>query len=332
MKNYKNILIYLPNWLGDIIMSYPVIDGIKKYFPNSKLSLLGISSMIGIFEDNPIIDKTIDIKKYKSIKKRDFDIIILFQNSFISAFNAFKIGAKQRIGYSTDSRKLLLTKHTSANYDGSKEAHTTDHYINMVNKILNINIGIPPPLLLPISNKLKERARLYLEKENILNKTIFAYGIGATNGFGKIWDEKHYAQLANNLHDKYNAHTLFVATANDKDTINNIKKHLNHEPRIPSTDLGTIAAILSYCKGFVGNDSGAMHLASAIGIPTIGLYFATPVSKNYPRGTKTEIIAKYMPCQLCSGIKCSYNDKTYECRSLIKPQEVLDCLESILQK
>lgn len=183
---------------------------------------------------------------------------------------------------------------------------------------------------MPIGNKLKEKGKQYLEKENIFGKTIFAYGIGATNGLGKIWDEKHFALLANMLHKKHDAITLFVATANDINIINNIKKYIDHEPIIPSSDLGTIAAILSYCRGFIGNDSGAMHLASAIGMPTVGLYFATPSFKNYPRGIKSKFIAKYMPCKICSGIKCTYNTKTYECRSLIKPQDVFDTIQSLL--
>ncbi len=331
MKTYDKILVYMPNWLGDVIMSYPVIDNLKKCFPQSSISVMGKSSMMNIFEDNPIIDMVIDVEQYQSINKKDFDAIILMPNSFISAYRAFKIGIKERIGTNTDWRSLLLTKRLNVKkYAGYRKLHTTDRYITIINQTLGLDISTPPQLLIPISDKLKQNAREYLESNNIFGEKIFAYGIGATNGLGKIWDEKHYAMLANMNHEKHKAHTLFVATPSDKDTIEKIKLHMNHEPFIPNVSLGTIAGILSYCSGFVGNDSGAMHLASAIGIPTVGLYFATPAGKNSPRGINTKAIAKYMPCKICSGLECTYNDKSYECRTLIKPDEVFETLSSVL--
>ncbi len=334
MQNYKNILIYLPNWLGDIIMSYPAINAIKVCYPQSNITVVGKMSMTTIFEGNEIIDNIIDINKYKEINKNDFDIIILLPNSLISAFRAFRMGIKERVGFSTDYRKMLLTKHTTARYKGYEDTHTTDHYINMINATLNLNIEIPRPLLLPISEKLRSKAKAYLEEQNIAGKAIFAYGIGATNGLGKIWNEQYYGEVANRMRQKYNASTLFVATPSDAPTIANIKKYLDHEPIIPNTDLGTIAAILSYSSFFLGNDSGAMHLASAIGIPTIGLYFSTPYAKNYPRGKATEVLAKYTDCaplgKLCSGRKCHYGKKTYECRYLIKPEDIFNLSDKML--
>ncbi len=330
MTTYQRILIYMPNWLGDVIMAYPVLDNLKACFPESSLSVMGKAPMMSIFEGNPIIDKIIDVKKYASIKKSDFDAIILLPHSLESGFRALRTRIKERIGYGTDWRGLFLTKQITAKYENYEIYHTTDHYINLINNIFDTNIAMPPKLLLPISDKLKQNAKEYLQKENVFGEKIFAYGIGATNGLGKIWNEKHYAMLANMNYEKHNAHSLFVATPNDKDTVAKIKKYMNHDPIITNTTLGTIAGILSYCAGFVGNDSGAMHLSSAIGIPTIGLYFATPVGKNYPRGENTRVIAKYADCHICSGIKCHHNNKSYECRSLITPEEVFDTLSSII--
>ncbi len=332
MKTYKNILVYMPNWLGDVIMAYPVIDNLKKCFPESSVSVMGKAVMMSIFEDNPIIDKIIDVKNYKSINKKDFDAIILTPNSFISGFQAWRTGIKNRFGSNTDSRGIFLTKKIDVKYPEYLKLHTTDRYITIVNKSFGVDIEIPPQLLLPIGKQLKQNAKEYLESLGIFGEKIFAYGIGATNGLGKIWSEKHYAELANTNHKKHKAHTLFVATPNDKDTIARIKEHMDHEPFITNTTLGTIAGILSYCSGFVGNDSGAMHLSSAVGVPTVGLYFATPAYKNYPRGENVRYIEKHSPCEMCSGIKCTYKNESYECRTLITPDEVFEMLSNILTK
>ncbi len=73
MKNYKNMLVYLPNWLGDIIMCYPAIENIKKQMPQTSISVMGKKSMTTIFIDNPIIDKIIDVEEYKQVNKDDYD-------------------------------------------------------------------------------------------------------------------------------------------------------------------------------------------------------------------------------------------------------------------
>ena len=91
-----------------------------------------------------------------------------------------------------------------------------------------------------------------------------------------------------------------------------------------------VAAILSLCDGFIGNDSGAMHVASIVGIPTLALYFATPAYQNFPIGINSHIIEKKPdnPACICGGKKCKL--ETFECREVVKPQEVISKFESII--
>ena len=166
--------------------------------------------------------------------------------------------------------------------------HTADYYVNLL-KAIGINEK-RPSIKLKIKEDILNKAKDYLKSVNPENKKIFAYGIGATNSVGKIWREEYFAEVANYLSNKYDALTLFITTPNEKEISDKISAMLLKDPIIPYMSLDMIAAILSLCDGFIGNDSGAMHVASIVGIPTLALYFATPAYQNFPIGINSHII------------------------------------------
>ena len=225
-----------------------------------------------------------------------------------------------------DYRNFMLTKAVAR-----KEVrwiHTSDYYVNLL-KAIGINEE-RPNITLKIKDEVLNKAKDYLKTVNPENKKIFAYGIGATNSIGKIWREEYFAEVANYLSNQYDALTLFITTPNEKEISDKISAMLLKEPIIPYMSLDMIAAILSLCDGFIGNDSGAMHIASIVGIPTLALYFATPAYQNSPIGINSHIIEKKPdnPACICGGKKCKL--ETFECREVIKPQEVISKFESMI--
>ncbi len=326
MKKINKILIHAPNWLGDIMMSLPAMTLIREKYSDAHISIFLKSSMCSVFEESDIINETIPLSKIDTIKSKKFDMAILFPNSFISALRVFGKGIKYRVGYSGDYRNMMLTH--IADRKPVRWINTTAYYVNML-KVIGIESEVPK-VKLNIGSKALERASLYLENEDALSKPIFAYGVGATNSFGKVWHEKHFAEIMNTLSKKYDAKTLIISTPEESEMVKNVVSLLDHKPLIPHRDLATISAMLSLCKGFIGNDSGAMHLSSAIGIPTLGLYFATPPYQNMPIGERSDIIVKQLPCAFCGGQKCKLG--TFECREVIKPNEVLAKFENMIEK
>ncbi|WP_297299682.1 glycosyltransferase family 9 protein [uncultured Brachyspira sp.] len=327
MKDIKNLLIHSPNWLGDIIMSIPAIYLIRQKYKDIKITVMTKKSMFGIFKAIDLVDDVIDLKPIKHLRKYDFDTVILFPNSFESAFRIFGHGIKRRIGYKADYRSFMLTD--AVDRKEVRWIHTSDYYVNLL-KAIDINEQ-RPVIKLKIKDELLNEAKEYLKKVNPNNKKIFAYGIGATNSFGKIWKEEYFADVANHLSTKYDALTLFVTTPNEKEISDKISAMLYNEPIIPYMSLDMIAAILSLCDGFIGNDSGAMHVASIVGIPTLALYFATPAYQNFPIGINSQIIEKKVdnPACICGGKKCKL--ETFECREIIKPNEVIGTFEKMLK-
>ena len=326
MKEIKNLLIHAPNWLGDIVMSLPAIHLIKEEYKDIKITALAKKSMFGILTVSGLVDDVIEVKRFPALRKYHFDAALLFPNSFESAFRVFGHGIKRRIGYKADYRSFMLTDRVER--EPVRWWHTADYYVNLL-KAININKP-RPNIKLNIKEDILNNAKEYIKTINPENKKIFAYGIGATNSFGKIWKEEYFAEVINYLSNKYNAITLFITTPNEKEISDKISSMLNEKPIIPYTSLDNIAAILSLCDGFIGNDSGAMHVASIVGIPTLALYFATPAGINSPIGSNSHIIEKKPDNKacICGGRKCSLN--TFECREIIKPEEVINKFEGII--
>ncbi|OEJ13960.1 heptosyltransferase [Brachyspira hampsonii] len=326
MENIKNLLIHSPNWLGDIIMSMPSIHLIKEKYEGIKITVMAKKSMFGIFEASDLVDECLEVKRFPHLRKYHFDAALIFPNSFESAFRVFGHGIKRRIGYKADYRNFMLTD--AVDRKEVRWIHTSDYYVNLL-KAIGINEQ-RPSIKLKIKEDILNKAKDYLKTVNPENKKIFAYGIGATNSVGKIWKEEYFAEAANYLSNKYDALTLFITTPNEKEISDKISAMLLKEPIIPYMSLDMIAGILSLCNGFIGNDSGAMHLASIVGIPTLALYFATPAYQNSPIGINSEIIEKKPdnPACVCGGKKCKL--ETFECRKVIKPNEVISKFESII--
>ena len=321
-----NLLIHSPNWLGDIIMSMPAIYLIKEKYKDIKITVMAKKSMFGIFTVSDLVDDCIEIKKFPSLRKYNFDAALLFPNSFESAFRVFGHGIKKRIGYKADYRNFMLTD--AVDRKEVRWIHTSDYYVNML-KAIGINEK-RPSIKLNIKDEILNKAKDFMNEVNPEKKKIFAYGIGATNSAGKIWKEEYFAEVANYLSQKYDALTLFITTPNEKEISDKISAMLYKDPIIPYMPLDMIAAVLSLCDGFIGNDSGAMHVASIVGIPTLALYFATPAYQNFPIGINSHAIEKKPnnPACICGGKKCKLN--TFECREIIKPEEVINKFESIL--
>ena len=326
MDNIRNLLIHSPNWLGDIVMSIPAIYLIREKYSDIKITVMSKKSMFGIFTVSGLIDECLELKRFPHLRKYHFDVALLFPNSFESAFRVFGHGIKKRVGYKSDGRNFMLTD--AVDRKNVRWINTSDYYVNLLKAI-----GIDkkrPPIKLNIRDEILNKAKEYMKEINPDNKIVFAYGIGATNSIGKIWKEEYFAETANYLSNKYDALTLFITTPNEKEISDKISAMLYNDPVIPYMPLDMIAAILSLCDGFIGNDSGAMHVASIVGIPTLALYFATPAYQNYPIGINSHVIEKKPnnPACICGGKKCEIN--TFECREVIKPEEVINKFENII--
>lgn len=328
MRNIR-ILVRATNWIGDSIMSLPAIEQLRENFPDAYISVLLKEWVRPIFEAHPAVDEIILYNRrnffqiIKEIRKRRFQIAILFQNAFEAALVSFLAGIGIRVGIDKDARRFLLTHPVRR-----KKQHHIRNYLDIISAI-----GI----------KVKERNPvLYLKDDYIFSaeKTIIKYGIGkddflvgispgAMYGPAKRWPTKYFAEIADMAIEKWNAKVIIFGSKKESEICSQVKGMAKKKEAIIDlsgrTDLATSMGIIKRCNLFLSNDSGLMHIASSLSVPTIGIFGSTDPDLTGPKGDFTKVIWSKAPCSPCFKRDCPH----LECLYSITPDQVWKRMEEM---
>jgi heptosyltransferase-2 len=209
-KHQVKIMIRAANWVGDAIMTTPVIRAVRINFPKAKITVLAKPWVIPVYENNPYIDEVLvyesngrhkkgigTLKLEKDLRAYKFDLAILMQNAFEAGLIAYLGAMKERLGYNTDGRGLLLNR--SIKLDPAlKKGHLIDYYIGILKGASLIDDGRNLDLYLSASDR--RCAKDFLEKQKFdLSKPVIGINPGATGGTAKRWFPERYAKVCEKL-------------------------------------------------------------------------------------------------------------------------------------
>lgn len=329
------VLVRATNWIGDAIMSLPAIRAIHDR-PNTKVAILARTYVADIYKDQNVADELMeyDVRgKHAGIRGRErlvselraqkFDIAILLQNAFDAAWLAWRAGIPQRIGYARDGRSMLLTNAIPVPKPGETPTHEKYYYLELLKRAGWID-SIPEEsfikLLVPESNR--ARAAKFLADAGARRHALkIAIGAGAAYGSAKCWPPMRFAELANRLRSQWDADVIFFGAASETPVSSAIASEMRQPPidLTGKTAIADLPALLSQCQVFVGNDSGAMHIAAAVGLPTIGIFGPTDPLGTAP-ATPRSIVVRHQPyCSPCFLRRCPID---HRCMTHITPGEV----------
>jgi len=340
------IVVRGTNWIGDAVMQIPALRELRRIFPLSRISLLTRGWAKGIFEDADFIDEILIIEKSESkirdvlaqskiLKNLNFDLAVLFPNSFESALVA-KLGViPKRFGYAKDARAFLLTDAVPIPV-WKNERHEVFYYLNLVAEVEKRILGTEtvttnnPRFNLIISGARKTRAREILSENGVdLTKRIVALGVGSTNSRAKRWQAISYAKLNDKLQNESNANVILVGATDELDISNEVYEKSKKKPIIltGATNLAEAAAILSEVGLFVSNDMGLAHIASAVGTKTLVIF--GPTNPKTTRPWNAEIIYKAVECAPCMLRDCPID---HRCMTRISADEVFEKAKELLRR
>ncbi len=332
-KIYK-ILVRVPNWIGDVVMSMPALEGLRSNFPSARLTVVAKPWVIDLLDANPSVDEIVayDTKSgplagprsilamAKRIREANYDMAVLFQNAFEAALLVWLGKVRHRVGYSTDGRAILLTHAIPRPKTGYRSRHQVDYYINLLRSI-GLKIASRDPRLF-LSEELKDRARQFMSRHEFdPDRITVGLAPGAMYGEAKRWPAARFAQVADLAVDRWNANILIFGSEKEKHIGEAVQKAMRH-PSIDlsgKTSLGQAIELVSICSFFVTNDSGLMHISAALGVPTLAIFGSTDPTATGPRGPKTRIIYHEVDCAPCLRPTCS---KDFRCMLSIEPDEV----------
>lgn len=337
----KKILVRAVNWIGDTVMSIPAIKAIRLLYPESHITVLGKPSVINVLSLTEDIDDFILyeiseedyrlIKRFrlgKLIKEKGFDKCFIFPNSFDSAIVPFIAGIPERIGFQGCFRTPLLTLKVKRPLP---EMHQAEKYFELV-KADGFSGNIPGFKLEPDLDSLKWADDFMKFHIRSKGKIVVGVSPGAEYGPAKRWFPDRFAGLINRVKNVYDAEVVLVGSDNDRDVCGSVNRQVsgNIVDMSGKTSIKQLIALLKKMTLLITNDTGAMHLASAVDIPVIAVFGSTDSRATSPVAGKIKIVKSNVSCSPCLKRMCV--KKTYECFSKISVKEVFNEVKNILDK
>lgn len=363
----KRILVLAPNWLGDVIMAAPLLTYLREVsLTSGKQSLeiiLGIRRIWApLFADDPRLDGTMILERNgkhagvaglfrqaRNMRALDVDAVLLGPPSLRAGLAAHLAGIRRRIGYRSDVRDWLLSDGLPVMERGS--AHYTHEMLLLGNALLR-NLDLPeslvdetgadsdgppdfdPGLYLP-------GCRDWVAAESGSGAPLWAVAPGTTFGQAKTWPAGRVGEFLDLAVRGRGRRVVLLGDASCRDFCQLLRhstglpwrEELSGPPavidRTGKTDLPGVVKLLKASEGFVGNDSGLMHLAGALGIPTVGIFGSSNPRWTAPAGPSTAIVfPEGYPCRPCYRPTC--NQPKF-CLEDIPAFQVIGVLEGLLE-
>jgi heptosyltransferase-2 len=336
----RRILVKELNWLGDVVMSLPALHALRRAFPQSKISVLIKRPLASFFDGADWLEEVIpydvspglagvgDRRRIVSqLRERYFDLAVLFPKSFEAAFWAAMAGVPRRIGFSTQGRRFLLTDRLPFGVE-LRRHHQIFDYLHLLRETLGID-GDAADCLPAVHGPHRDKMRGWLDSQRRRNGRIVALAVAAAYGPAKEWPVDHYAALIDLLAERYDAECVLVGSGNEVAKCEQVVSASRQGGLVTAgqTSVGEAMALLSLCDGFVGNDSGSMHVAGALGIPTVGIYGSTNPQRTSPLGPLTKVLYDRIECSPCFERTCRFGH--YDCLKRIEPERVVTALAQL---
>jgi len=314
--------------IGNIFMLLPAINSLKAKFPNAEINFLTLSSNYNAIQLTEVIDEIYTINTQspisfiktwciavKVLKSKEYDVIIDFEQfARFSALLTWQIGSKKNIGFKTERqhRHHLYTDSVPYNND----IHITRSFYELV-----IRAGVTQPYSnyfhLKNIKKLREDGKKLLSKYRInINQPIAILHIGTSDNFGeRRWRPKYYAALADLLKNNYNIQSILTGLAEEAPLLTEVQQHLQTTGHITNLagklSFHEYLTLITAADFVISADTSAVHIASAVNTPVVGLYGPNTATLYGPWGNNSLSISANLQCSPCIT---NFNGKINTCR------------------
>jgi len=365
MTRSPKILLKMPNWVGDCVMATPAIAWLLDALPEAQIHAVARPGVASVLEGHPWLHRlwALDIRKAspaesEELKQQQYDAVVLFTNSLSSAWVAWKLGARHRIGYARGGRSLLLTRRLRYNklewqtrtprplskksIPGPRQEkpppphHMVAYYLGLVDAAVEaLQAGeqrVPsiytPPLLLHVTGTADLAVDQLLARHNLTGKRLIGLNPGAAYGGAKRWPVERLASVADLL---ATPDTAFISTASPAESpFTDIIAQHTQQPihRLgEEVDLAGLTGLISRLALLITNDSGPMHIAAAVQTPTVAIFGPTDWNVTYPYSPHAVVVRQSPDCAPCFLRECPID---HRCMRDITAEEVARAARALL--
>ena len=343
MNKSDTILVFCPNWVGDVVMATPIFKCFRENYPDARIIGLIRSYAKGVVEDAPWFDQLIEMndKTWRGfarlvfqIRRQKGQIAVVLPNTFRSALLARLGGAQKIYGYRRNSRTALLTDGPRPLRDGDKirPVPMVAYYLEICRQMqLTVDQDIKPRLY--ISRSLRERGRRLLERYGIKpDDMVIGLNPGAQYGASKCWPPEHFARLAELLEQRWNCRLLLFIGPGEESIgfrIAELSRAAIINTGPDRVDLALLKPLIQRCRLLVTNDTGPRHYAVAFDIPVVVIMGPTDPRYTHANLEKTRVLRRELDCSPCHLKECPLE---HSCMRDISPQDVLQVAEQLIQE
>jgi lipopolysaccharide heptosyltransferase II len=325
----KRPVILAPNWLGDAVMALPAMADVRRAAPEARIAVAARASVAPLFHLVPDVDDVIVLEHRASLGRvtswrqvgselagRGFDTAILLPNSMHAALIASRAGVPERWGYGTSWRSRLLTRAIHP----PSGLHQAAYYQRLVEALGFANGSAAPRVKVP-GDMVEAGGRLLGEAGWDRARPLAAIAPGAAYGGAKRWPSHAFAELVDALAAD-GVQSVLIGSVADASTVADVLARVKSEGALNltgRTDLPQLAGLLSHCRALVTNDSGAMHLAAAVGVSVTAVFGPTSERATRPLGDAHVVITHDVWCRPCMLRECPLD---HRCMTGIEPERV----------
>jgi lipopolysaccharide heptosyltransferase II len=333
----SRVCVRATNWLGDAVMSLPAIRAIRGVFPHAHIAVIARPWVADLYSRESSIDRVIPYTAQKGLHaKRDFaarlrterfDGAILLQNAFDAAWLTWLAGIPERIGYDRDARRLLLTQAIPVPEPGDIPRHQRFYYLELLRRAGMIE-RLPADDAIRLDGIGEARLAGEVQLRSLaIDSPVIGVSPGAAYGNAKRWLPERFAEAARSV---LNHTVLLFGSPAERELCQAIAAQLPNARNLAgATTLREFIDLAAACHLFLTNDSGAMHVASALGVPTIAIFGATDDTTTGPTGPFARVVREHAECSPCLLRECPID---HRCMSAVTVQRVAATAHQLLEQ
>lgn len=336
---FDKILVRATNWVGDAVMSLPALRALRDRFPQSEISILAKPWVADLYRREPFCDRLIPYtaaslsEKWRAARELrgfHFDSAILLQNAFEAAAIAFAAGIPNRIGYARDGRSPLLTRAIAVPTRDEIPRHERFYYLELLRRA-GILDKMPANDLIRLDGAMLAReSGVEKFRKFGLGDVLIGISPGAAYGTAKRWLPERFADAASQVAQQLGASVAIFGSASERELCASVAAAI-HAPSknfAGETSLADFIDLAAACRVYLTNDSGAMHVASALGVPTVAIFGATDDTTTGPTGPLARVVREPVECSPCLKRECPID---HRCMTRVDAARVAQTALSLLK-
>ena len=330
------LLVRATNWLGDAVISLPALREIRRVHEGWEIVVLARSWVADLYRRESFCDRMMCWDERGAhaglagrwrlggeLRAEGFDRAILLPNSFDSALAAWLGRVPERIGYAGEGRGALLTAAIERPAAGEVPKHQRYYYLELLRRAgLITKLPDCEEIRLAESGLAAADGREYWRRRDMGGRRWVGVSPGAANSRAKQWLPERFGEAARQVADELEASVAVFGSAGERELCGTVAEQIGPRARnlAGETTLAEFVDLVACCDVFLTHDSGAMHVAAALGVPTVAVFGPTDETATGPSAPNAHVLRHEVDCSPCLLKDCPID---HRCMTRVEAGDVV---------